>query len=594
MKKITPFRSLSAKIILGVSIILVLVIGSFSYYDAVIRIRFHLNKQEERAFDISNAVMKGIEYPMFDGEMDDVQAILEKLGMLEDLEVVNLCDLAGTIRYSRDPVNIGKVSESGITFKALKHKNLVKGLESHKGKKVFSHAIPIQNEKPCFKCHGDAKDIIGVLTVGIDWSPIEEKITEFRNREIIKTAIYLVIIAFFLIRWLSRYVTQPILKVTEFANKVSSGNLNVKLDLGKKVRCWVMKKCDKIDCPNYEKDDIICWDIDYPDNKGGLPKKTPDKGKKCQKCAVYKENTGDEIGQLENSLVHMVQNMRVLYEKISSFSKDLEIKVAKRTEELEQKTEELEQANVELKKIDEFRSNFLTNMSHELRTPLNSIIGYTDLLLDRVDGDITGEQEDSLTKVSNNARDLLKLINDILDMSRIESGRVELDLKAVNLQDVIRKTVSSIESLISKRELIINTNFDERLPLVYADPDKVRQVVTNLLENAIKFTPKGQITISAGPSGIGLERNQTPKFTEVCISDTGIGIREEDIDKLFDKFRQLDLSSTRSYGGVGLGLSICKGLLEIQNGDIWVKSKYGEGSKFYFTLPAATEEKDMG
>ena len=247
-------------------------------------------------------------------------------------------------------------------------------------------------------------------------------------------------------------------------------------------------------------------------------------------------------------------------------------------DDLEQKTTELEQANIDLKKLDELRSTFLANMSHELRTPLNSIIGYTDLLSDRIDGDITEEQEKSLTKVHKNAKNLLTLINEILDMSRIESGRVELDLSAVDVQDIIQTTISSLEPMVNKKTLIINTDFDENLPLTYADPDRVRQVVTNLLHNAIKFTSKGRIILS-------VRRSQTPKFVEVCISDTGMGIREKDFDKLFDMFTPLDISATRPYGGVGLGLSICKGLVEMQGGNIWVESKYGEGSKFYFTLP---------
>jgi signal transduction histidine kinase len=572
------FRSLRTKIILGVSLILVIVIGIFTYYEAVARIKFHLQKQEERAFDISAAVMKGIEYPMLDGEMEYVQAILEKVGMLEGLEVVKLIDLFGIIRYSTDPDSIGEVNEFEITLNALHARELIKGLELYKGKKVFSHAIPIHNEKPCFKCHGSEKDILGVLTVGINWGPIEERITALRNREIILAAISLVIVAFFLIRWLSKHITRPILKVTEFANEVSRGNLNARLDLGKKVKCWEIERCDKIDCPAHRETDVMCWYIDSTYCKGESSREFPEKLEGCRKCTVYKMHVGDEIVQLGDSLLHMLKNMREMYEKISSFSKDLELQVASRTEELEQKTTELEQANIELKKLDELRSTFLANMSHELRTPLNSIIGYTDLLLDRIDGDITEEQENSLTKVHNNAKNLLTLINDILDMSRIESGRVELDLREVDLQDIIQKTVYALEPLINKKGLIIDTDFDERSPLAYADPDKVRQVVANLLDNAIKFTSKGRIILSARPS-------QTPKFVEVCISDTGMGIREKDLNKLFDKFRPLDLSATRPYGGVGLGLSICKGLVEMQGGNIWVESKYGVGSQFYFTLP---------
>ena len=157
------FRSLRTKIFLGVSLILVLVTGTFTYYEAVTRVRLHFQKQEERAFDISAAVMKGIEYPMLDGEMEDVQAILEKIGQLEGLEVVKLIDLFGIIRYSTDPVSVGEVNESEITLNALRAREIIKGLELYKGKKVFSHAIPIRNEKACYKCHGDAKDYLGVL-----------------------------------------------------------------------------------------------------------------------------------------------------------------------------------------------------------------------------------------------------------------------------------------------------------------------------------------------------------------------------------------------------------------------------------------------
>jgi len=333
------------------------------------------------------------------------------------------------------------------------------------------------------------------------------------------------------------------LKITEFTNEVSRGKLNATLDLGKRTKSWERGKA----------------------------------------------HGGDEIVQLGDSSVYMLKRMREMYEKISSFTKNLELQVAKRTEELEKKTVELEQANRELKKLDELRSAFLANMSHELRTPLNSIIGYTELLLDRVDGDITKEQDGSLTKVDNNAKNLLKLINHILDMSRIESGRVELDLGAVNLQDTIQKTVSTFEPLINKKGLVVDVDFDERLPLAYADPDMVRQVVTNLVDNAIKFTSEGRVAVSARPSDIGIESSQPAKFIEVCISDTGPGIREENFDELFNMFSPLDLSATRPYGGVGLGLSICKRLVEMQSGNIWVESKYGEGCRFCFTLPVRAQ-----
>jgi PAS domain S-box-containing protein len=263
-------------------------------------------------------------------------------------------------------------------------------------------------------------------------------------------------------------------------------------------------------------------------------------------------------------------------------------------DELEQKTAELEQANIQLKRFDELKSTFLANMSHELRTPLNSILGYTDLLLDRVDGDITDEQEKSLTKVHRNAKHLLTLINDVLDISRIESGRMELELKPVNLKDLIGETVSALDPLIDKKGLVLETAFDEGLPLAHADPDRVRQVVTNLVDNAMKFTSEGRITVRAKASEMGLAKDKRPKFVEVCISDTGRGIRKRDLNRLLDKFRTLDTLAASQYKGAGLGLSICKGLVEIQGGTIWVQSKYRQGTTFCFTLPVSAGAMEQG
>jgi signal transduction histidine kinase len=258
-------------------------------------------------------------------------------------------------------------------------------------------------------------------------------------------------------------------------------------------------------------------------------------------------------------------------------------------DELEQKTAELEQANIQLKRFDELKSTFLANMSHEIRTPLNSILGYTDLLLDRVDGYITDEQEKSLTKIHRNAKHLLTLINDVLDISRIESGRMELDVKPVNVKDLIGETISALDPLLDKKGLVLETAFDEELPLAHADPDRVRQVVTNLVDNAIKFTSEGRISVRAKASEMGRDKDRHPKFVEVCISDTGIGIRKRDLNRLFDKVKPLDTLATSQYKGAGLGLSICKGLVEMQEGTIWVKSKYGHGTTFCFTLPARAE-----
>lgn len=244
---------------------------------------------------------------------------------------------------------------------------------------------------------------------------------------------------------------------------------------------------------------------------------------------------------------------------------------------------------MELKELDKLKSAFLANISHELRTPMNTIIGYTDLLLDKVDGPISEEQEKSLKKVAANARHLLQLINEALDVSKIESGKIEIQPKELDLKRLIESLIPSFEPLIKQKGLILTVNFDENLPLIYGDDDKVKQVLINLLSNAVKFTHRGEITISAKLSERGIKPGESPLFAEICVEDTGIGIKEEDLGKIFDKFVQVDFTSTRQYEGTGLGLSITRALVALHKGVIWAMSKYGEGSKFYFTLPLKKE-----
>ena len=282
---------------------------------------------------------------------------------------------------------------------------------------------------------------------------------------------------------------------------------------------------------------------------------------------------------------HMLDNLEKLYNKISSFSKELEGEVARRTKMLKERTLLLEQANRDLQELDRLKSSFLANMSHELRTPMNSIIGYTDLLIDRVDGDINEEQEKSLRKVANNAQHLLQLINDILDMSKIESGKIELTPRETDLTRLIKTTVSTFEPVLGHKNLTITLDFSPDLPPVFIDDDKTTQILNNLLSNAVKFTNQGGITVHARPSNIGITSGEKPLFVEICVEDTGIGIKKDDINKLFDKFSQIDVSTIRQYEGTGLGLSIARGLVVLHKGVIWAESEFGKGTRLCFTLP---------
>ena len=282
-----------------------------------------------------------------------------------------------------------------------------------------------------------------------------------------------------------------------------------------------------------------------------------------------------------------------LYGQLARFSKQLEAKVAERTVELEQKSIQLAEANLELKELDRLKSEFLANMSHELRTPMNSIIGFTQILLDEIDGEINKEQKASLETVERNANNLLSLINDILDLSKIEAGKMILTLQPVSLDNIIDDTMTTLNPLIENKKQLFILEKAENLPRVIGDSEKLRQILINLLNNAIKFTDiEGRIALQVElwtktpPTGL----DPLQSYIRISVRDNGIGIKPEDQERLFGEFIQLDASASRKYGGTGLGLSITKRLVEMHKGIIEVESRYGEGSTFSFFIPTEAQQ----
>jgi len=255
----------------------------------VTRIKYHFSRQEEWAFELSDTVMKSIEYPMFDGDMDDVQAILERLNKMKDV-MVNLCDTKGVVKYSGILNNINKVDTSEVTKKALRTGSLVKGLETLREEKTLLHAMPIYNEKTCHKCHGSKKRILGVLTVGIDWKPIEGRIVTLRNREVALSLISIVVVGFFLTLFLSRYITRPLSTLTQLADEISRGKPG--FEFGRQVKCWEIQNCDRTNCPAYGNTEIMCWYVDNTLCMAEPSGKFPEKLDMCRNCLVYKTHIG--------------------------------------------------------------------------------------------------------------------------------------------------------------------------------------------------------------------------------------------------------------------------------------------------------------
>jgi signal transduction histidine kinase len=230
----------------------------------------------------------------------------------------------------------------------------------------------------------------------------------------------------------------------------------------------------------------------------------------------------------------------------------------------------------QLEVASQHKSEFLANMSHELRTPLNAIIGFSEVLTDRMFGELNEKQEEYLKDIYASGTHLLSLINDILDLSKIEAGRMELELTDFHLPTALDNALTLVRERAGRRSIALQMSVDERLGEIRADERKVRQVVLNLLSNAIKFTPEGgRIEVQAAPKD---------GEVEVSVSDTGVGIASEDREAIFEEFRQVGTAEKKAEG-TGLGLTLCRKFIELHGGRIWVKSQVGAGSTFTFTIP---------
>jgi len=530
-------KHLANKILVAIVITIVLIMGT----EIIVRIYFGTKDRIELmsmvARDLAFSTYAGIRYPMSVG---DAEAIRKQLFDIRetarDVEVF-ICDFEQEIIYSTNEGKVNtKVADSIHNEEALKTLNeiLMTGIEPRKlfedkiaGERYIVSFYPILNQKDCYHCHGSLRKVLGSMIVRAGAGRVYSTVAAQRNRTLILTLFGILIVITMVYLIVNRFIRRPVENLAEKAQRFAEGDMAVSVGV----------------------------------------------------------KTEDEIGVLGNTFNYMV-------ERVSSASKRLGEEIERKTALLDERTRLLgllERANRELRELDRLKSTFLANMSHELRTPMNAIIGYTELMLDKVDGPVNEEQEKSLTRVATNARHLLQLINDVLDISKIEAGKVELDIKELDLKWLIDSVIPTFEPLIKQKGLTLAVNINKGLPLIYGDEERIKQILINLLSNAVKFTHEGGITISARLSERGIEPGGQPIFVEVCVEDTGIGIKEEDISRIFDKFVQVDLTTIRQYEGTGLGLSITRGLVSLHKGMIWVTTKYGEGSRFCFTLPLKKE-----
>ena len=302
--------------------------------------------------------------------------------------------------------------------------------------------------------------------------------------------------------------------------------------------------------------------------------------------------TGNEFEDLGKAFNYASQQLEIFLKKDSQ-AKDLLVRARDNLEKtVKERTAQLLKAKVAADVANKAKSEFLANMSHELRTPLNHIIGFTELVLDKDFGDLNKKQEEYLNDVHQSSHHLLSLINDILDLSKVEAGKLELAPSQVKIRKLLENSLTMVKEKAFKHNIRLTINLDGIPNTIVADERSIKQVMYNLLSNAVKFTPdKGSVSIVAQMLKPDEETNQTlvdviGRYIKVSITDTGIGISPDNLSRVFDPFEQIQSSINRKYNGTGLGLSLTKRLIKMHNGQIWVESQgEGHGSTFHFIIP---------
>ena len=262
----------------------------------------------------------------------------------------------------------------------------------------------------------------------------------------------------------------------------------------------------------------------------------------------------------------------------------LYLRINKKNEVLEKMNEELSIANQELENLSQAKSDFVSMVSHELRTPLTSIIGFSELLAEAHVGELTEEQEEYIRQILRKGKDLLALINDLLDTGRLESGKLALRYREVDLEDVILSVRSSTRH-VTENLPTINTHIPVDLPAFEGDTEKIAQVLTNLVTNALKFSPPGSPVDIIASMIHGRRDSDRGDLIQISVKDRGIGIPENERQRIFDQFTQVQQGNSRTFQGAGLGLFICRSFVELHGGKIWVDSTVAEGSTFHFSIP---------
>jgi len=375
------------------------------------------------------------------------------------------------------------------------------------------------------------KSVVGWVRLGLSMKPLHEHTVTILRTWVLFGAVFLTLAVASVII-VSRRITWPIHELTEQARQIQAGNFRERVE------------------------------IDSRDEVGQL-------------ASSFNEMAGSLEGSID-------ERDRILGE-LRDLNENLEDRIRERTAALQRSSEALEEKSRELEAANRHKSEFLANMSHELRTPLNAVIGFSEVLLERMFGELNEKQEDYLNDILSSGRHLLSLINDILDLSKIEAGRMELEIEEFDVPAALANALTLVKERALRHQIQLASEVPDGIPPWRGDERKFKQVLLNLLSNAVKFTPeRGSVTLSAAVEADTLH---------VSVRDTGVGIEPEDQKKIFEAFRQAKTGQDglRKSQGTGLGLTLSRKMVELHGGRLWVESQLGSGSTFHVTLPRDPE-----
>ena len=369
------------------------------------------------------------------------------------------------------------------------------------------------------------------------------------------------------------------LEIKHTAGKFKKKLKKFPIELGKGISGEVAKKDKLFIIPNVKDDKRYIERFPNAKSEAALPIRMKGKVMGVLNLESRKPNNfkryEDSLRILTNQIAIAIENAK-LYDEVKDFNEKLKNEIFIATKELREK-------NIELKKLDRVKSEFVSNVSHELRTPLTSILGYAKLLYNNKVGELAEEQRQSLKIIIDESERLTRLINDVLDLAKLETGKIKYKVEDIDVVEIADHCLQTVMMIAMEKQIKLLLKKGDNVPIIKANRDLLRQVFLNLLNNAIKFTDKnGKVSISVG----GIKDS-----VKISVKDNGCGIPDEEMARLFDKFYQVDSSMTRKHGGTGLGLPIVKHIINLHKGTIKVNSERNKGTEFIFTLPITRKKK---